>query len=149
MSWQVWTWLDKHGNTPVLRENFKHLVSICTVKPVKVASVQPLQRKSSDTHALDAARTRTQTQEYGHNLKHQSSTRFVPAASVAGRPAAPVRPASAASARRKHAVGDRPATAAAGETASVHVILPFDANSCAYSGHCDTVSSPKWQRPAL
>ena len=102
--WQVFTWLDKHGNTPVLRENFKHLVSICTVKPVRVPSVQPLQRKSADTSVRD---TKTaQAQEVGQRLKHQSSMRFVPAA--------PARPASAASARRRHVVGHRPSTASAG-----------------------------------
>jgi len=102
--WQVFTWLDKHGNTPVLRENFKHLVSICTVKPVKVPSVQPLQRKSADTSVLDTETAHAQ--EVGQKLKHQSSMRFVPAA--------PARPASAASARRRHAVGHRPSTASAG-----------------------------------
>ena len=99
----MFTWLDKHGNTPVLRENFKHLVSICTVKPVKVPSVQPLQRKSADTTVLDIGTPHAQV---GQKLKHQSSTRFLPAA--------PARPASAASARKGHAVGHRPSTAAAG-----------------------------------
>ncbi|DBA88134.1 TPA: hypothetical protein ACH3X2_005129 [Trebouxia sp. C0005] len=98
---EVFTWLDKHGDTPVSRENFKHLVSICMVKSVKVPSVQ---RKSADTSVLDTETARAQ--EAGHKLKHQSSMRFVPAA--------PARPASAASARRRHAVGHRPSTASAG-----------------------------------
>lgn len=108
----MWTWLDKHGDTPVLRENFKHLVSICTVKPAKVA-VQPLQRNSSDVQVLSTSRA--QTQDYGQSLQHQRSTRFIPAASISGRPAATARPASASAARRKLVVGHRPSTAAPGE----------------------------------
>lgn len=109
---QVFAWLDKHGNTPVQRENFKHLVSICTVKPAKVPSVQSSLRKSADMPTPDSGRINGQ--EYACSLQHQSSTCFIPAASMSGRSAASARPASAAAARKKHAIGHRPATAAPG-----------------------------------
>ena len=121
----MFTWLDKYGNNPVLPENFKHLVSICTVKPVKVPSVQPLQRKSADMSVLDSSTA--DAQEVGQKLKHQSSMRFVPAA--------PARPASAASARRRHAVGHRPSTASAGSLCN-ECMHPALTSSCKCLSWC-------------
>ena len=110
---QVWTWLDKHGDTPASRENFQHLVSICTIRPAKVASGQPLQRRSSDTQAAGSAR---RLQACAQPLLQQGSKKFVPATAIAGKPAPPVRPASAAAARQKHAANQRPSTAAPSKT---------------------------------
>lgn len=108
--WQVWSWLDKHGDTPVLRENFKHLVGICTVRPSKAVSKQSLQQRSSGTQEAGAFATRVP--DHAQTLVQQGSTRFVPAASISGKPAPPTRPASAAATRRKHAAAPRPSTAA-------------------------------------
>lgn len=109
--WQVWSWLDKHGDTPVLRENFKHMIGICTLRPSKKAgSKQLLQRRPSGPQ--EAAASAKQVSEHAQTLVQQGSTRFVPAASISGKPAPPTRPASAAATRRKHATAPRPSTAA-------------------------------------
>ena len=107
---QVWSWLDKHGDTPVLRENFKHLVGICTLRPSKAVSKQSLQRRPSGPQ--QAAASARRVSDHAQTLVQQGSTRFIPAASVSGKPAPPPRPASAAATRRKHATAPRPSTAA-------------------------------------
>lgn len=119
--WQVWSWLDKHGDTPVLRENFKHLVGICTVRPSKAVPKQSLQRRSSGTQ--EAAASLRRVPDHAQTLVQQGSTRFVPAASISGKPAPPTRPASAAAARRKYATAPRPSTA-----------VPSKLDSCCH--HC-------------
>ena len=109
MGWnclQVWQWLDKHGDTPLQRERFKHLVIICTIKPAKVPAVQPLQRTSGNQGSASFGQKQQRSTQQG-------STRFLPEASIVHKPAALARPASAAAARRRHEIGPRPSTAAA------------------------------------
>ena len=106
----MWQWLDKHGGTPVQRERFKHLVNICTVKPVKVPSTQALQRTSA---CQGSGSSTTKLSARQQSLATQGSTRFISEASISHKPAALARPATAAAARRRHAVSQRPATATA------------------------------------
>ena len=91
-----------------MRERFKHLVGICTVKPAKAAPVQPLQRKLSSKPTPQSSQVQLPGRD--HALAHQSSTLFTPDA----RPAT-----AAAAARRKRANTNRPTTASAGD------VIPF------------------------
>lgn len=98
------------------------------MKPVKVPSTQALQRT---TACQGSGSSTTKLSARQQSLATQGSTRFIPEASISHKPAALARPASAAAARRRHEVSQRPATAAAtiGEHHKLVSTLSFQVHS--------------------